>query len=84
MKDEMLVGQPFFRRNSDLIGTSIDDELVMLSVERDQYYGLRGVGSRVWELIEDPHTFEELVDQVLEEFDVEGGKRLRKRHGRIS
>ena len=60
-----------FRRNPDLIGASIDDELVMMSVEQGQYYGLGGVGPRVWDLIEQPRTFSDLVDQILEEFEVE-------------
>ena len=60
-----------FRRNPDLIGANIDDELVMMSVDRGQYYGLGGVGPRVWELIEQPSTLDELVERILEEFDVE-------------
>ena len=60
-----------FKRNRNLIGATIDDELVMMSVEHGQYYGLGGVGPRVWELIEQPRTLEQLVEQVLEEFEVE-------------
>jgi len=70
-REELLSGQSTFRRNPNLIGASIDDELVMLNIERDQYYGLRGVGSRLWELIEKPRSFSELVDQILEEYEVE-------------
>lgn len=57
-------------RNPDLIGATIDDELVMMSVEHGQYYGLGGVGPRVWELIEEPRSFDELIDRILEEFEV--------------
>jgi len=60
-----------YHRNPDLIGASIDDELVMMSVEQGQYYGLGGVGPRVWDLLEEPHTLDQLVDRVLEEFEVE-------------
>ena len=60
-----------FRRNANLIGASLDEELVMMSVEHGQYYGLGGVGPRVWELIEAPRTYEQLVEQILEEFEVE-------------
>lgn len=59
-----------YRRNPDLIGASIDDDLVMMSVDKGQYYGLSGVAPRVWELLENPHTFDQLVDRVLEEFEV--------------
>ena len=60
-----------FKRNSDLIGAAIDDEMVMMSVEHGQYYGLGGVGPRVWELIEQPQTMAQLVDTILEEYEVE-------------
>lgn len=60
-----------FKRNPDLIGATIDDELVMMSIEHGQYYGLGGVGPRVWELIEQPQTMAQLVDTILEEFEVE-------------
>lgn len=60
-----------YTRNKNLVGATIDDELVMMSVEHGQYYGLGGVGPRVWELIEEPRTFEDLVNQILEEFEVE-------------
>ena len=60
-----------YQRKPDLIGATLHDELVMMSVEHGQYYGLAGVGPRVWELIEAPRTFEELVEQILEEFEVE-------------
>ena len=60
-----------FRRNPDLTGATIDDELVMMGVEHGQYYGLTGVGPRVWELIEKPLTFNELLARILDEFEVE-------------
>mgnify|MGYP005846936347 CR=1 FL=1 len=60
-----------YQRNPDLIGASIDDEMVMMSVEQGQYYGLGGVGPRIWDLLEKPHTLDQLVEQVIEEFEVE-------------
>lgn len=60
-----------FQRNPDLIGALIDDELVMMSADKGQYYGLAGVGLRIWELLEQPRRFNELVDRILDEFEVE-------------
>jgi len=68
---EGFVGDTRLQRNPDLIGATVDDELVMMSVEHGQYYGLGGIGPRVWELIEQPLSFNQLVDQILEEFEVE-------------
>ena len=60
-----------YRRKPDLIGASVDDEMVMMSVDNGQYYGLSGIAPRVWELLETPHTFDQLVDRILEEFKVD-------------
>jgi hypothetical protein len=62
-----------FRRNQKLIGANIDDELIMMSVEHGQYYGLGGIAPRVWELLETPHSLDQLVAHILEEFEVERG-----------
>jgi len=60
-----------YQRNQDLIGASIDDELVMMSVEKGQYYGLSGIGPRVWELMDEPLTLDQLIERIVEEFEVE-------------
>jgi len=43
---------------------------VMMSVENGEYFGLDPVGSRIWDLIENPIRIDSLVDLLLEEFDV--------------
>lgn len=60
-----------FTRNPDLIATEMDGELVMMSVERGEYFGLKGIGSRIWALLEQPQTLDQLVSQVCQEFKVE-------------
>lgn len=46
-------------------------ETVLLNLDNEQYYGLDGVGSRLWQLIEAGTTFGQAVTALLEEFDVE-------------
>ena len=55
----------------DIIASDIDDEKVMMSVEKGQYYGLDPVGSRVWELIEEPIKVSAVIDALLLKYDVE-------------
>lgn len=45
-------------------------ETVLLNLANEQYYGLDGVGSRLWELIEAGITFGQALAALLEEFDV--------------
>lgn len=46
-------------------------ETVLLNLDNEQYYGLDGVGSSLWQLIETGTTFGQAVAALLEEFDVE-------------
>jgi len=61
-----------FRRNVDLLYAPVGTEqAVMMSIDAGLYYGLNAVGTRIWELLETPHTIEQLCLQVCEEFDVD-------------
>jgi len=59
------------QRSSEPMQAHLDDELVMMSVERGSYYGLDPVGSKIWELLEEPMTVRELVDKLLEIYEVD-------------
>lgn len=59
------------KRNDELIVASIDGELVMLSVEKGQYFGIEGVGTRIWELLESPKTEDSIIESIIEEFEVD-------------
>jgi hypothetical protein len=54
-----------------ILASDIDDEKVMMSVEKGQYYGLDPIGSRVWELIKKPIKVSALIDALLLKYDVE-------------
>jgi len=54
-----------------LIATDMDGETVMMSIERGEYFGLGGVGSRVWELMAQPTSLAEIVRVICAEFEVD-------------
>jgi hypothetical protein len=58
-------------RAPDLIATDMDGETVMMDVESGIYFGLSGVGGRIWELLEDPRSAEDLTRAIMAEFDVD-------------
>lgn len=55
----------------DQVSCKLSEEAVVLSFQDGTYYGLNAVGARIWELLEKPRTVKEIVDLLLEEFDVE-------------
>ncbi|MBI2153258.1 MAG: PqqD family protein [Candidatus Rokubacteria bacterium] len=49
----------------------IEGEAVILSMETKVLRGLNPLGSRVWELIDGKRSMDEIVGQIVREFDVE-------------
>ena len=54
-----------------LVAADMDGEKVMLNIEKGKYFGLNGIGGRIWELLEKPQTVWEVVAALLKEYDVE-------------
>ena len=54
----------------DLVSTDMDDEVVMMSIEKGEYYGIGGVGSHVWSLLQNPITMNEIMETVCPEYEV--------------
>ena len=52
------------------ISSELADEAVILNLDSGIYYGLNEVGARVWELIQQPRSFNELHKTLLAEYDV--------------
>ena len=58
-------------RNPDLISTDMDGDTVMMSIERGEYFGIGGVGPKVWDLLAEPTTPSAIVQTVCAEYEVE-------------
>jgi hypothetical protein len=59
------------RRSEELVASDLEGETVMMSVRSGMYYGLDSIGSRLWQLIEQPRSVSELCDILLQEYAVE-------------
>jgi hypothetical protein len=57
-------------RHQGLIQAEIDGETVMMDADSGDYYGLDSVASRIWQLLETPITTAELIEQILQEYEV--------------
>ena len=53
------------------LATDLGNETVIFNTQYEKYYGLNDVGTRVWALIQEPRTVEEIVKTVTQEYDVE-------------
>jgi hypothetical protein len=59
------------QRNPEMVSGNMDGEVVMLSLQRGEYFGLDKVGSRIWELIEQPIIVSRIKILLLEEYEVD-------------
>jgi hypothetical protein len=57
-------------KNNEIISSDMDNEKVMMSIERGEYYGVNSVGSRIWELLETPVKVSDLCETLCHEYDV--------------
>lgn len=55
----------------DIVASDIDNEKVMMSIEKGQYFGLEPTGSRIWEMIETPVRVSDIIDTLLGQYDVD-------------
>jgi hypothetical protein len=56
---------------SDHLSAAVGDEAVILGMTKGMYYGLDGVGSRIWETIKTPKRVSEIRDEIAREFGVD-------------
>ncbi len=71
MKKREITTNTIVSQIEEIVASDIDGETVMMSIENGKYYGLDDIGSRIWELIEKPAKVSELIDTLLERFDVD-------------
>ena len=48
----------------------VDDEMVLLDMESENYFGLDEVGTSIWNAMQDNETLEEVFNVLLEQYDV--------------
>lgn len=71
--DRATVGgaQLFIRRSESLLTTELDGEIFGMSVEQGACYGLNAVATRIWTLLAQKQSIEDLCDQLTSEFEVD-------------
>ena len=59
------------RRSSDVMASQVDNELVMMDIERGMYYALNPVGADIWERLAEPQTVADICAQLMQQYDVD-------------
>jgi hypothetical protein len=60
-----------YQRCPDTLAAEVNGEVVALNVERGQCYGLNEVASRIWDMLAEPRTIDQLRDALTENYEVD-------------
>ena len=60
-----------FTVSKDVLFQEVSGETVLLDLDSESYFGLDEVGTRIWTLLNEGKTAVEMVDVLLEEYEVE-------------
>jgi hypothetical protein len=57
-------------RAHEILSTELDQETVLMSIDAGAYYGMGDTARSIWEKLATPITFSDLVDALVEEYEV--------------
>jgi coenzyme PQQ synthesis protein D (PqqD) len=60
-----------YKRAVDLMEAELGDELVALDSRAGECFGFNSVATSVWRQLEQPRSFEQLREALLDEYEVE-------------
>lgn len=53
------------------LSTTFGDEVIILGLDDNMYFGLSDTGARVWQLVQSPRTAGEIVETIVGEYEVD-------------
>lgn len=56
---------------TDINVTELSGEKVMIDFATGKYFMIKGVGNDIWDMIQNPISYGEIVEKLLSEYDVE-------------
>lgn len=57
--------------NRSVVSAKVDGEAVLLNIDTGIYFGLNAVGTCIWEFLVEGKCQDEILDQMVAEYDVE-------------
>lgn len=60
-----------FIRKKEIIDAKINNESVMMCMERSSYFSLDEIGTRVWDILAEPYSLRRVCDILIREYDID-------------
>ena len=58
-------------RSSQFVGSEVDGEMVLVSIESGRYFGLDPIGTEIWRRLEAPKRYDVLTAELQDFFEGE-------------
>jgi len=71
MKKNLVTEYLKINQQKEILYQDIEDELVILNIKEENYFGLDKVGTSLWNILLNSSSIKHAYDQMLEEYDVE-------------
>lgn len=68
---EITLKSRVYKNKKNIITNEIDGEVVMLSIDKGEYYNLDSVGSVIWESLGEAEYVETLIKRLIDIYDGE-------------
>jgi hypothetical protein len=66
-----IVDSTIISRSPSVLTAEVDGEVVMMSIQQGQYFGLDDIGSDIWKRIEPPCSFATLIDGLTADYNAD-------------
>jgi hypothetical protein len=57
--------------SSEQVSCPLGEESAILNLKNSMYYGMNPVGTRIWTLLKEPRSVQQLRDALLNEYEVD-------------
>jgi hypothetical protein len=57
--------------SKEVVSCDLGGETAMLNMKDGVYYGLNPMGTIIWEFIQKPITIQEILDKILDQYEVD-------------
>ena len=59
------------RRSENILFSEIDQDKVMIDIERGAYFGMNPVAGEIWDMLEVPQTPQQVIEKLLALYEVD-------------
>ena len=68
---QIINDESIIRKNIEIDDADLDGEKVMMNLNKGEYFMLNTVAADIWDSINEPKTINEVVNELLEKYDID-------------